>query len=87
MKIPEHVEFHNNCHLVLCENLKAVEPQEGCAILIGKKRTSLNNKEKNFWEIKHFWQCSNIWERSSSLVGVQIDLLDPILIFIYFYFC
>ena len=66
MKIPEYVEFHNNCNLVLCENLKAAEPQEGCAILIGSKRTSLDDKERNFWEIKNIWQCSNIWEKSNS---------------------
>ena len=76
MKIPEYIEFHNNCHLVLCENLKAVEPKEGCAILIGNKRTSLDRKEKNFWEIKHSWQCSNIWEKSNSrLCEPRIDLI------------
>jgi len=72
MKIPEYVEFHNNCNLILCENLKAVEPQEGCAILIGNKRTAL---EKNFWEIKNIWQCSNVWEKSNSrLCEPRIDL-------------
>ena len=75
MKIPEYVEFHNNCNLVLCENLKAVEPHEGCAILIGSKRTSLDYKERNFWEIKNIWQCSNVWEKSNSrLCEPTIDL-------------
>ncbi len=66
MKTPEYIEFHDNCHLVLCENLKAVEPQEGCAILIGQKKTSTNDKEKYFWQIKNIWQCCNVWEESAS---------------------
>ncbi len=75
MKIPVYVEFHNNCNLLLCEFLKAVEPQEGCAILIGNKKTSLDDKENNFWEIKNIWQCSNVWEKSNSrLCEPKLDL-------------
>lgn len=72
MKIPEYIEFHNNCNLCLCESLKAVEPLEGCAILIGNKRTSIDNKEKNFWEIKNIWQCSNVWEKSNCRLSEPI---------------
>ncbi len=71
MKIPEYVEFQNNCNLVLCENFKALEPEEGCAILIGEKRTSINDKEKNIWQIKNIWQCSNVWGNCKS------KLLEP----------
>tara|TARA_B100000579_G_scaffold381567_1_gene350204 strand:- start:1470 stop:1982 length:513 start_codon:yes stop_codon:yes gene_type:complete len=69
MKIPEYIEFHNETNSVLCRYLKAEEPAEGCAILIGQKKRLGADKEKSFWEINHIWNCRNIWgEPESKLI-------------------
>ncbi len=61
MKIPKYIEFHNETNSILSRYLKAAEPKEGCAILIGHKKSSRTDKKNNFWEIKHIWNCRNIW--------------------------
>ena len=63
MKIPKYIEFHNETNYVLCRFLKAAEPAEGCAILIGQKKTSTTDK-KNFWKVTHIWNCRNVWGQS-----------------------
>tara|TARA_B100001029_G_scaffold161458_1_gene150209 strand:- start:354 stop:863 length:510 start_codon:yes stop_codon:yes gene_type:complete len=68
MKTPEYIEFHNETKSVLSRFLKATEPEEGCAILIGQKQF-LGTNENNYWEVKHIWNCRNIWgERESKLI-------------------
>ncbi len=68
MKIPEYIAFHNKTNSILSRFLKAVEPEEGCAILIGQKKNSIRN-ETSFWEVKHIWNCRNIWgDEESQLV-------------------
>ncbi len=57
MKIPKYIEFHNETNSALSRNLKAAEPAEGCAILIGNKKSSGRKNKNNFWEIKHIWNC------------------------------
>ena len=70
MKIPKYIEFHNETNYVLSRFLKAAEPAEGCAILIGQKKTSATDKKKNFWEVTHIWNCRNIWgQTGSKLIG------------------
>ena len=66
MKIPKYIEFHNETNSVLSRFLKAEEPAEGCAILIGQKKISTRNSNNNFWEIKHIWNCRNIWGQEES---------------------
>ena len=66
MKTPKYIEFQNETHRVLSRILKAAEPAEGCAILIGKKNNSAANKKNNFWEVKYIWRCCNIWEEQAS---------------------
>ena len=70
MKIPKYIEFHNETNYVLSSFLKEAEPAEGCAILIGQKKTSKKDKSKNFWEVKFIWNCRNIWgEPESKLIN------------------
>ena len=66
MKIPEYIEFHNETNSILSRYLKAAEPKEGCAILIGDKKSSRTDNKNNFWEIKHIWNCRNIWGQQES---------------------
>ena len=74
MKIPKHIEFHNETNCVLSRFLKAVEPEEGCAILIGQKKSLAKDGKKNFWEIKHIWHCRNIWgQQESRLIDQNIN--------------
>ena len=66
MKIPKYIEFHNETNSILSRYLKAAEPKEGCAILIGDKKSAGTNNKNNFWEIKHIWNCRNIWGQQKS---------------------
>tara|TARA_Y100001968_G_scaffold319140_1_gene350290 strand:- start:419 stop:931 length:513 start_codon:yes stop_codon:yes gene_type:complete len=66
MKIPKYIEFHNDTNRVLSRFLKAAEPEEGCALIIGHKNNSATNKKNNIWEIKHIWKCRNIWGHEES---------------------
>ena len=74
MKIPKYIEFHHETDRDLSRFLKAAEPEEGCAILIGQRKSLTTEKEKDFWEIKHIWKCSNIWgQKESKLVEQSIS--------------
>ena len=68
MKSPKYIEFHNDTNSILSRYLKAAEPNEGCAILIGDKKNSrtVTDNKNNFWEIKHIWSCRNIWGQQES---------------------
>ena len=44
MKTPAYIEFQNETESVLSRFLKAAEPEEGCAILIGQKKISKTMK-------------------------------------------
>ena len=77
MKIPKYIEFHNDTNSVLSRVLKAAEPEEGCAILIGQRKTQSKDALKSFWEIKRIWNCSNIWGgKQSRLVEQNILKFD-----------
>ena len=71
MKIPKYIEFHNETHSILSSFLKAAEPDEGCAILIGQKKSSGKENNENFWKVEHIWNCRNIWGQKES------KLIDP----------
>ena len=66
MKIPKYIEFHNETECVLSRFLKAAEPAEGCAILIGQKNNSSRDDKTTFWEVQHIWNCQNIWGQQES---------------------
>ena len=77
MKIPKYIEFHNETNYVLSRFLKAAEPDEGCAIIIGHKKTSTKDNNKNFWEVKHIWNCRNVWGQSESkLIDQKISIFS-----------
>ena len=76
MKVPEYIEFHNETNSVLSRFLKESEPEEGCAILIGHKKSSLENDKRKIWEVKHIWNCRNIWgEEESKLIDPNLSAL------------
>ena len=76
MKIPKYIEFHNETNSILSRYLKAAEPKEGCAILIGEKKNSGSNYKNNCWEIKHIWNCRNIWgEQESKLIDENMRII------------
>ena len=75
MKIPKYIEFHNETNYVLSRFLEAAKPAEGCAILIGQKKTSETDYRKIFWEVNHIWNCRNIWgEAESKLIDQNISI-------------
>ena len=75
MKIPEYIEFHNETNYVLSRFLKAAEPAEGCAILIGQKKTSATDNKQNFWEVTNIWNCRNVWgQPESKLIDHNISI-------------
>ena len=71
MKIPKYIEFHNETNYVLSRFLKAAKPKEGCAILIGQKKTSKLDYRENFWVINHIWNCKNVWGEPESKLKDQ----------------
>ena len=76
MKIPKYIEFHNDTNIILSRYLKAAEPSEGCAILIGHRVNSETVHKNNFWQIKHVWNSRNIWgEKDSKLINQNIFTL------------
>ena len=77
MKIPKYIEFHNETNSVLSRFLKAAEPAEGCAILIGHKKGSGKDNKDNSWEIKHIWDCRNIWGQKESKLTDQNRYISP----------
>ena len=77
MKIPKYIEFHKETNSILSSYLKAAEPAEGCAILIGKKNSSGKDNKNNFWEIKHIWNCRNIWGQQESKLSDQNICTSP----------
>ena len=71
MKIPKYIEFHNETNYVLSRFLKAAEPAEGCAILIGQRNGSDTDNKKIFWEVTHIWNCRNVWGQPQSKLLVK----------------
>ena len=71
MKIPKYIEFLNETNCVLSRFLKAADPEEGCAILIGQKNSSARHGKRNIWEVTHVWNCRNIWGQQKSQLIYQ----------------
>ena len=77
MKIPKHLEFHNETNCVLSRFLKAAQPEEGCCLLIGKTNNSAKDQKRNIWEVAHIWNCRNIWgEQESKLIDQEIRIFS-----------
>tara|TARA_B100000965_G_C19178017_1_gene577553 strand:- start:82 stop:594 length:513 start_codon:yes stop_codon:yes gene_type:complete len=77
MNIPKYIEFHNATNSILSRYLKAGEPAESCAILIGRKKDSTEDNKDTFWEIKHIWDCRNIWGQKESKLTDQNRYISP----------
>ncbi len=58
---PSHVEFYNDSERILKSTLLAVEPEEGCALLIGSSIKLKNQAKANILQIKLIWPCCNVW--------------------------
>ena len=61
MQKPKLIQFHNDCFRVLCADLNAVSPEEGCALLIGDKASEGSLRNSLIFRILLIWPCSNIW--------------------------
>jgi len=62
MEKPRLIEFDSKCLAVLQTSLIAVQPYEGCALLIGEKKLSRQFQENTIWHIRFIWPCCNVWE-------------------------
>tara|TARA_Y100001968_G_scaffold94493_1_gene84873 strand:- start:451 stop:963 length:513 start_codon:yes stop_codon:yes gene_type:complete len=77
MKIPKYIEFHNETNYVLSRFLKAAKPKEGCAILIGQKKTSKTDFRTLYWEVNYIWNCQNIWgDPESKLINQDMGVFS-----------
>ena len=56
------VEFKADCLKVLIHSLVAVNPYEGCALLLGNHKQSASLQKKNSLEVQMIWPCCNSWE-------------------------
>ena len=75
MKIPKYIEFHNDTNNILSRFLKAAEPDEGCALLIGQHKISATDNKAIFWKITHIWKSCNIWgQQESKLINQNISI-------------
>ncbi|ABX09619.1 M67 family metallopeptidase [Prochlorococcus marinus] len=62
MNLPTVIKFHGHSKEVLIKSLLIKFPQEGCALLLGKKKKETNLSKNFFYEISLIWPCCNIWE-------------------------
>ena len=62
MKRPDLIKFKNDSKTILCRSFKAVSPEEGCSILIGRKQQPATIGPQNIWQIIEIWPCCNSWE-------------------------
>ena len=66
MQKPELIEFQGDCLNVLCSDLDAVFPDEGCALLIGEKAFERSLACSLIFRILLIWPCSNIFGNTMS---------------------
>ena len=58
---PSHIEFHNDSERILRSSLRSVDPEEGCALLIGNSIKLENESMPNVFHIQLIWPCCNVW--------------------------
>ncbi len=61
MKKPKVIEFDRKCLRVLKSTLLARTPEEGCALLIGKRGNNYLPRENEVFRVHVIWPCCNIW--------------------------
>ncbi len=64
--MPVFVDFYRECLILLRDNLLAVAPEEGCALLLGEKKKSFQHPNEPYWQIQRIWPCRNVWAPSFS---------------------
>ena len=62
---PSHIEFLKDSERILRSSLLSVEPEEGCALLIGDFTKSKNKQMHNIFKIQLIWPCCNVWTNKS----------------------
>ena len=76
--MPTRLAFDRDCLMILQRNLYAVQPDEGCALLLGE---SVYPATSGIWLIvRLIWPCCNVWPapKSSRQVSRQARFaLDP----------
>ena len=74
MQKPKLIQFHHDCFNVLCSDLNAVSPYEGCALLIGDKHSQNSLFNSLIFRIILIWPCSNLW--GNELAGLNYPFND-----------
>jgi len=57
-KAPERIHFHPRALAELEATLRAATPEEGCALLLGRRVEAI-------WWLQGVWPCRNAWEPAS----------------------
>ena len=65
---PERLQFDGHCLIVLERTLRAAEPEEGCALLLGAR-------EGSTLRVQWIWPCRNVWQ--SAQERPQRFSIDP----------
>ena len=65
---PERLQFDGHCLIVLERTLLAAAPEEGCALLLGKR-------EEATLRVQWIWPCRNVWQPAQE--RPQRFSLDP----------
>ena len=69
MEKPVQIRFQDDSLKVLCSDLLAVAPEEGCALLICDKEDISNPDSFKTIKITFVWPCCNIWsEQADALI-------------------
>ncbi|WP_320666850.1 M67 family metallopeptidase [Prochlorococcus sp. MIT 1307] len=61
MKRPIGIELIGECLTVLRETLLAVNPNEGCALLLGNLKKSTSLPAEYILQLQMIWPCCNVW--------------------------
>tara|TARA_B100000700_G_C14859537_1_gene767959 strand:- start:58 stop:576 length:519 start_codon:yes stop_codon:yes gene_type:complete len=59
---PLNIEFKKDCAKILSQTILAVSPEEGCAILLGKRKKGDRKFNCDTWQIELIWPCCNTWD-------------------------
>ena len=77
MLIPSHIEFHKDSERILRYTLQASNPEEGCALLLGKSIKLQNKTNVMFLKIELIWPCCNIWISEMDNKIKSVDGFNP----------
>ena len=72
MKSPNCIEFHEDSNKILLRTLLSSFPNEGCALLLGKRQIVKSDGEYLI-QLYLIWPCCNIW--SPEIFGFNSSIL------------